>query len=466
MKSFKYSIIVCLLSFLLLVIPMLGLSPNRVKSQNRPDIEKPNVILIVADDMGVGDISSFNDGLSRTPNLDTLISESSYFTNAYSSSPVCGPARAALLTGRYPHRTGVVSLSQVRFPELTSLNLDETTLADIFQENGYKTGIVGKWHLGMGEEYLPLERGFQESIHFIGGPDVPDTYFDFRINVNGTYEHITDEYLTDYLTDRAIEFVNANQNEPFFLHLAHYAPHRPLSAPQNLIDQYMETGLNENTATVYAMNEVLDTGIGELISELQRLGIDDRTIILFTSDNGPDPFIGERFNVNLRGTKYEVYEGGLKVPFIANWPQTIDPAYNNRIITFIDVLPTLVELCQLEYESHLKKDGRSFANNLFDHTSYAEDMNTPHFWQWNRGTPDFTHNAAVRFGNWKLVRPIQTIRVPMEPSEERPRLYNLEEDPFEQQDISSDNFMQYEKMRVLLEIWSRKMNRSWEKGLE
>lgn len=439
---------------------------ERIKGQDRQDIEKPNVILIVADDMGIGDISSFNNGLSKTPNIDRLISESIYFTSAYSSSPVCGPARAALLTGRYPQRTGVVSLSQARYPELTSLNKDEKTLADLFQENDYKTGIVGKWHLGMRDDYLPLERGFQESIHFIGGPDIPESYFDFCINVNGTYKKYQDKYLTNYLTDRAIDFVNENQNEPFFLHLAHYAPHRPLSAPQDLIDQYLIKGIEENAAIIYAMNEVMDTGIGKLKSELKKLGLEKNTIIIFASDNGPDPLTGERYNVNLRGAKYDVYEGGINVPFFINWPQKIEPGVNNKIITFIDLFPTLIDLCQLEYEPHLKLDGRSFADDLFRKKSNDEVMSTPHYWQWNRGTPDFTHNAAIRIGKWKLVRPIITTRVPMEPSSERAKLYNLEEDPFEQEDVSSENFTQYEKMRVLLEIWSRKMNRSWEKSLE
>ena len=253
--------------------------------------ESPNVILILADDLAIGDLSCFNDGLTRTPRLDTLVSEGVYFNHAYAGSPVCAPSRAALLTGRYPHRTGSVTLNQIQFPELTRLHLDEVTLADRFSAVGYATGLVGKWHSGPGEAYHPLKRGFDEFVGFNDGTDI-ETYFQYQLDVQGTYQSFDGPYLTDELTDRAIDFVNRHRGNPFFLHLAHYAPHRPLSAPRELIDFYLAKGLDENIATVYAMVEIIDRGIGRLLDELQRLGLEEKTLILFSSDNGPDPQVG------------------------------------------------------------------------------------------------------------------------------------------------------------------------------
>ena len=279
--------------------------------------ERPNVILILADDLALGDLASRNGGISRTPNLDRLASESVRFTQAYSASCVCAPARAALLTGRYPHRTGVVTLNMNRFPELTRLKLDETTIADVLGANSYVTGLIGKWHCGHGKDYHPLKRGFQEFEGFSGSQDL--SYFNYKLNVAGSPVVVENDYLTDDLSQRAIEFVRRHQKRPFFLHLAHYAPHRPLEAPADLIRFYREKGLNESTATIYAMIEVMDRGIGELLQELNRLKLSSKTLLIFASDNGPDPIPGKRFNENRRGMKYEVYEGGIRVPLFMRW---------------------------------------------------------------------------------------------------------------------------------------------------
>jgi len=431
----------------------------------RHESQKPNVILIVADDMGIGDISALNGGLSKTPVIDELIEKSVYFNQAYASSPVCGPSRASLLTGRHPHKTGVVSLSQVRYPELTSLNLNETTLADLFEHNGYRTGMVGKWHLGMEEEYLPLNRGFEESVSFLGGPDVPDDYFNFRLNVQGEYQSVEGDYLTDRLTDEAIKYVRKHHEEPFFLHLAHYAPHRPLSAPEEMIKPYEEAGLDRNTAIIYAMVEIMDQGIGRLIDELKELQIDQRTVVIFTSDNGPDPLTGSRFNSNLRGNKYTVYDGGIRVPFLVYWSGVLEPGKIDEIIHFTDVYPSLMELAELDNPSENYPDGGSFAPLLLNKNDNNR-LPTYQYWQWNRGVPDFTHNTAIRDGKWKLVLPYVTHRVTTGPSEEKAKLYNLETDPDEQHDLSDEYFMRYEIMRTELRKWAKKMEYEWVKQLK
>ncbi|MBR9802552.1 sulfatase-like hydrolase/transferase, partial [bacterium] len=185
---------------------------------------QPNIVLILADDLAPGDLSQGDGEKARTPRLDQLAKESVQFAQAYSASCVCAPARAALLTGRYPHRTGVVTLNLNKYPKLTRLHRDEVTIADILKEAGYATGLIGKWHTGRGEGYHPLDRGFDEFEGFDGSVDVG--YYAYRFIEQRTARTVTDQYLTDDLTQRAINFVRRHQNEPFFLKLAHYAPHR------------------------------------------------------------------------------------------------------------------------------------------------------------------------------------------------------------------------------------------------
>lgn len=417
---------------------------------------KPNVILIVADDMGVGDISAFNEGLSETPKLDKLIDESVYFNQAYAGSPVCAPSRAALLTGRYPHRTGSVTLSQRNFPDLTRIKKDELLISEIYKNNGYATGLIGKWHSGVGEGYHPLERGFHEFLGFNIGTDIPN-YFEYQLDINGEYQSFSGEYLTDVLTRRAIDFVRRHKNNPFFLHLAHYAPHRPLSAPEEAIEKYFERGFDENIATIYAMIEIMDRGIGELVDELNELGIREDTIIIFTSDNGPDPLVGERFNLDSRGAKYYVYEGGIHVPFFVSWHGVISPAKRDEIIHFTDVFPTLIDICELETPDSSKKiDGVSISGLLYGETKKVR-IPDHRFWQWNRGVPYYSHNAAIREGDWKLVKPFVTTAIPDSQSKLDPILFNLEKDPQEKIDYSDKYPEIYNRLRVFLRQWSREV---------
>ena len=415
----------------------------------------PNVILILADDMGLGDISVLNGGLNRTPNLDKLLKKSVYFSRAYSASPVCTPARAALLTGRYPHRTGAVTLNMQRYPELNRIHKDETTIADVFKENGYVTGIIGKWHVGDGEDYHPLKRGFDEFEGF-KGYDVTDDYFNYRLDIQGNYHNFSNEYLTENLTKRAITFVKRHKQGPFFLHLAHYAPHRPLSAPKQLVNQYLKKGFDEDTATVYAMIEIMDKGIGELIEALEVENIRNNTLVIFASDNGPDPLVGERFNHHLRGTKYTVYEGGIHVPLLFNWKGKLMPSKNNVIVHFTDIFPTLLEVCNLKMTENLKLDGSSISG-LLEGDTLSSSLPKYRFWQWNRGVPYYSHNAAVKDGDWKLVRPYVTRNLPRGESDQKPVLYNTKEDPGEKTNLAEKEPERYNIMSVKLEQWCREV---------
>lgn len=421
-----------------------------------PAARPPNVIFILADDFAVGDLATFNGGLSRTPNLDRLVAEGVWFNAAYSASAVCAPARAAILTGRYPHRTGVVSLDLNREPELTRLRLDEVTIADAFTASGYTTGLIGKWHTGKGAEWHPLRRGFAEFEGF-SGSEPSMTYFEYPLDLQGQRVEVRGKYLTDDLSARAVEFVRRHRERPFFLHLCHYAPHRPLGAPAALIESYLARGLEKNIATIYAMIEVMDRGIGELLTELDPLDLRRNTLVIFASDNGPDPIPGPRFNHGLRGMKYEVSEGGIRVPLVFNWPARYPAGERRGSVHFIDLFPTLVELCGLSVPARARpRDGTSLGPLL------AADRERPdplRFWQWNRATPNYTHNAAMRDGPWKLVRPFVGREVPKADSTAAPVLYHLTTDPFETTDLAAQHPERYARMRAALAAWSAEIER-------
>jgi arylsulfatase A len=421
--------------------------------------ERPNVILILADDLALGDLSARNGGISRTPNLDRLASQSVRFSQAYSASCVCAPARAALLTGRYPHRTGVVSLNMNRFPELTRLKSDETTIAQVLNANGYATGLVGKWHCGHGEAYHPLRRGFDEFEGFSGSADVG--YFKYTLEVAGKPVKVRNDYLTDDLSRRAIEFVRRHRDRPFFLHLAHYAPHRPLEAPDDLVRFYKAKGLDKSTATIYAMIEVMDHGIGELLQELDRLQLSSKTLVIFASDNGPDPIPGTRFNEKRRGMKYDVYEGGIRVPLFMRWTGKLKPSERKSAVHFIDLFPTLLDVCEVGYEPRLPIDGVSLKDLLFDHAPLPTRQL---FWQWNRGMPNYTHNAAVRDGPYKLVRPFVTRNIPKQDSQQQSALYDAMVQPNEHKNIADGRANRVNTMQKALADWSMDVERSRNRG--
>jgi arylsulfatase A len=417
---------------------------------SQPSVQ-PNVILIVADDMGIGDLGAINNGKSKTPNLDQMKADGVWFPQAYSGSTVCAPARASLLTGLYPHRTGCVTLSMERFPEFSRMHSSMPTMADVFRANGYITGLVGKWHAGIGEGYEPLQRGFDEFEGFFG-LDIPD-YFNYTLRVQDSLLRVDDKYLTHDLSERAIDFVKRHQKSPFFLHLAHYAPHRPLGAPAETISRYQDKGMDKNTAIVYAMIEEMDKGIGELFDVLTELGLMENTIVIFTSDNGPDPLIGRRDNNNLKGSKYTVYEGGIHVPFVWLQQGFLASATVDELIHFTDVLPTLMAVCNLQFDLGYQPDGVDFSPLL-----YNEPVQMPRYryWQWNRGVPEYSHNAAIRFGPWKVVKPyIDHWELMPEVSEEEPVMYNMYNDPGETTDVSEQNQRLFDELRVRLEHWSR-----------
>lgn len=364
---------------------------------------KPNVIYILADDMGYGDFSAFNSNGPITPALDRMIREGVTLTNCYSASPVCAPARAAILTGRYPQRCGVIDTLEAR--GLDRLKISETTLADVFKDNGYHTALIGKWHLGaIDPEYHPNNRGFDEFYGFRGGWN---DYFNYHWEHNGVQQQCAGKYITDLFSDLAVDYIHAHTSTPFFLHLTYNAPHFPLQVPEVYVEKY--TAMGKYTPAVcklYAMIEVMDEGIGRLLKALDDTGLAQDTIVVFASDNGPD-MGGEgdasqkRYNCNLRAEKMYAYEGGIRVPAVVRYPNHY--AGNTRcdaVVHGTDWFPSLLSLCGIAVPDQLRIDGLDVSRVL------SGEENAPQrelYWQWCRYNTEIKVNSAARLGSAKLV---------------------------------------------------------------
>jgi len=444
---------------------------------------RPNVVIIVADDMGYGDLGLFNEGRSSTPNLNAIAADGVCLTQHYSGSPVCAPSRAALLTGRYPLRVGAVDTLGGR--GLDRIALSETTIADVFRSAGYRTGIVGKWHNGsLDARYHPNARGFEEFAGFLGGGS---DYYDYALDVNGTQVESDGTYLTDVFTEYADAFVRRHAQEPFFLMLTYNAPHFPLQAPEELVQRYSDAGETLGAALTYAMVEVMDAGVGRIDATLHELGIAENTIVLFTSDNGP--YLGEvlgvsldRFNYGWRGAKHYVFEGGIRVPAIVRWPGHVPAGrLDSAMVHFTDWLPTLAAAAGIALPEGPPLDGTDVGAVIRGESS---DVVEQRFWQCNRYAPRIEANSAVRDGNWKLVRPsvdalmkvtdedrvidkalnyrgpdpITTVDDSPLPEFELgvppdPLLFDLAADPFEQNDLAALEPERVRRMSAMLDGW-------------
>ena len=456
---------------------------------------RPNVLVIVADDMGYGDFGLFNGGRSRTPHLNELAHAGLCLTQHYSGSPVCAPARAALLTGRYPHRTGAIDTLHGR--GLDRISLSELTLADVFRAAGYRTGLVGKWHNGaLDPRFHPNARGFDEFVGFSAGWS---DYWDYVLDENGSEAPGDGRYLTDVLTERALDFLARNRREPFLLVVAYNAPHFPMQAPEELVRPYLDAGETPGAAVTYAMIEAMDAGIGRLDEALHDHGLAEDTLVVFTSDNGP--YLGDvwgmsldRFNFGLRGEKHYVYEGGIRVPAVFRWPGGVE---GGRLVAdmlhFTDWLPTLAGAAGARLPDGVALDGHDVLAVLRAETGEVDPVR---FWQNNRYDPRLESNAAMRDGDWKLVRPaipetmtvdeadrlvdrglnqhahdrVTAIQVPprAEPvllDVPPPQLFNVADDPFEQHDLAAVHPERVRAMTAALEAWFESVEADRRRGV-
>ncbi len=318
-------------------------------------LNKPNIILVITDDQGWGDIHSHGNNLLDTPVMDRLAASGARFDRFY-VDPVCAPTRAGVLTGRYPLRTGTTGVTRGR----ETMRIDEITIAEVLKSAaGYATGCFGKWHNGAHYPYHPNGKGFDEFLGFCAGHW--NNYFDTRLEHNGKIVK-TKGYITDILTDAAMDFIEKNREGPFFCYLPYNAPHSPFQVPGKYFDKYKARGADDELASVYGMCENLDDNLGRLLARLEELKITGNTIVVFLGDNGPN---SERYNGGMKGHKGEVHEGGMRVPCFISWPGHIQAGIAiERIAAHIDLLPTLVELAGIEKVETLPLDGVSLVPML------------------------------------------------------------------------------------------------------
>jgi arylsulfatase A-like enzyme len=428
---------------------------------------KPNIILIMTDDMGYGDLGIHENPDVQTPVLDKLSLESVSFNNFY-VSPVCAPTRASLMTGRYHTRTGVFDT----YSGGAIMASNEVTLAEILRDNGYTTGLFGKWHLGDSYPSRPQDQGFTHSTwHLSGGigqvGDVLNyekgnrSYFDPVLFKNGAiYE--SKGYCSDVFTEEAIAFIKDQKNTPFFAYLSFNAPHTPLQVPESYYDQYKDMEPDpeffrtkgyythdmsdhdvESTKRVYAMISNIDDNLGRLFAALKQEGLYDNTIIIFLTDNGPQQ---NRFTGGFRGRKGQVREGGIHVPFYLKLQNS---EFKSKQITtraaHIDVLPTILSLCNLDVPHNLELDGISMASVI-----RSDDIMNPRplFFEWQRSFPELYRNMTVFYGPHKLLANTDK-NAPASAFE----LYNLDRDPYEADNISDENPEMVEELKEKLDSW-------------
>ncbi|MUH35187.1 sulfatase [Zobellia amurskyensis] len=415
--------------------------------------DKPNIIFILSDDAGYADFGFQGSKEFKTPELDKFAKNSVLFTQAYVSAAVCGPSRAGLLTGKYQQKFG---FEENNVPGLMSKNgitgddmglpLDQKIMADYLKEQGYKTAVFGKWHLGNADRFHPTKRGFDEFYGFRGGARSYMPYgTENQLTRNedrlergfGEYEEY-EGYLTDGLADEAISFMERNQKNPFFIYLAFNAVHTPMEAKEE--DLAKVQGLTGKRKTLAAMAIAMDKACGKVLNRIKELGLDKNTLIVFTNDNGGPSDANESSNNPLSGTKANHLEGGIRVPFLMSWPGKLEPntVYDNPIST-LDLLPTFITAAGGNVSEINGLDGVDLIPFLTENTT--EKPHETLYWKKEA-------RGAVRHNDWKLVR------FPDRPAE----LYNIKEDISEVNDLATEH---PEKVRELY-----KMLFDWELTLE
>jgi arylsulfatase A-like enzyme len=453
-------------------------------------IDKPNVIFILSDDLGYTDIGCYGSKFYETPNIDRLALQGIRFTSAYASCPVSSPTRSSILTGKYTVNTGITDWIPGRqaneklyclptermkaLPFKQQLDLNEITIAEVLQKNGYKTMISGKWHLGGDQQYGPEYQGFDIARCVKRGLGTPQYFLPYGLP--DLDDGPAGEYLTDRQTDEAIKFIEANKNKPFFLYLSYYAPHSPLQGKKQHVYRFSkkadslgltllptfttdrswikrtrkEDNCKEriiqsdpvNAALIYSMDE----NIGKLLSKIEELNLDKNTIIIFTSDNGGSSGTEQSATCNspLRAGKGWLYEGGIRVPLIIKVP-AIGRKHSEISIpaSSIDFFNTIVELTGSDTE-RIENDGISLVNLL----KTGKMKERPLFWHYpHYDWPGFEPGSAIRLGNLKLIDNFET---------GRQELYDLSDDISESNDISGINPQKVKRLYGMLKEWRNK----------
>ena len=409
--------------------------------------DKPNIILIMADDLGYGDIGCYGSGKIKTPNIDALAKGGMKFTDYHSNCPVCSPTRAALLTGRYQQRASIEGVIYAKGPaRQTGLALEETTFAEVLKTRGYATGIFGKWHLGYNVEFNPAKQGFDEFRGYVSGN------VDYHSHIDGAgfddwwknLEKVPEEgYTTDLITKHGIDFIERHKDEPFCLYLPHESPHYPYQGrndpPERLPgDKKGRKAKGDEIARAYKeMVDVMDEGIGKIVDTIRRLGLEQKTFIFFCSDNGATK---NGSNGALAGYKGSLWEGGHRVPAVAYWPGRIQPGTVTSQTTLgMDMFPTMASIAGAKLPAGLNLDGVDLLGTL------TEDRKLPErtlFWRYRK-------ERAVRKGPWKLL--VQGDNV---------KLYNLDEDLGEKKNLARAKPGMVKMLQDELTDWEQEVSRA------
>ena len=443
---------------------------------------QPNIVLILADDLGYADIGAYKAGRYRTPNIDKLAKQGVRFTAAYAAAPVCAPSRAGLLTGRYPQRFGFEfnqGPGNREFRKGYGLDARELTIGNVLQTAGYKTGLVGKWHMGIANQFYPTNRGFDEFVGLLtaetsyGDPAQPglrvwppDRVAAAAATKDGVFQRwpharildgpsrtpVTDgsEYLTDYLTDRSVEFIerNAKSDKPYFLYAAYTAPHSPHMVVQKYYDRFPEIE-DELQRINAAMIASLDDGVGRIMAAVEASGEADETIVVFTSDNGCEDYRSGLCSCDpMRGGKLTHYEGGARVPMIMRWPGKLEAgAVYSGITSLMDLLPTTVAAA----------GGRLPADRSYDGVDVlpfvvGKAPGQPHdVLIWRRAPL-----VSIRAGHWKLWEVSdKTGGAEQSRYGDYTLLFDLKDDQNESTNLAPQNAPKVEELRALIKDWEK-----------
>lgn len=413
---------------------------------------RPNIVLVMADDVGYGDFSCLGNPIIQTPSVDAFAKQAVRFTD-FHVSPTCAPTRAALMTGRHEFKSGVTHT----ILERERLSLKATTLAQVLKSKGYATGVFGKWHLGDEADYQPGRRGFDEVfIHGAGGigqtyagsgGDAPDnSYFNPAILHNGTFEKTTG-YCTDVFFRQAMNWIDQERrrDKPFFAYITPNAAHAPLDCPEAYAKRHVGQ-VPENVAKFYGMIENIDDNFGALIAKLKAWGLENNTLVIFMTDNGGTA--GTRtYNAGMRGSKGTPYQGGTRVPSFWRWPAGFQgDAEVDRLTAHIDILPTLAEMAGIPLTEPLRKqvEGRSLLPLLKNPKAEWSDRTlVTHVGRWNRGQVEQAKhvNSSIRNGRFTLVKNTE--------------LYDLKADPGETKNVIAGHPEVVASLRSAYDAWWR-----------
>jgi arylsulfatase A len=444
---------------LLAVSALCGLCASAPAQAVEPPAAQPNIVLFLIDDLGWTDLGFAGSTLYRTPHVDHLAQQGMRFTAAYSACTVCSPTRAAVLAGKYParlHLTDWIAGHQRPFAKLQIpawrqfLPLEEVTIAEALKRADYATATIGKWHLG-GEPYAPEKQGFD--LNFGGDHrGQPPSYF-FPYGLPGVTTGAKGEYLTDRLTDESLRFIDAHRERPFFLYFPHYAVHTPIQAPAALVEKYrarVKPGDPHDNAAYAAMIEAVDQSVGRVLARLDELKLTQRTIVIFTSDNGGNLGGGRQritSNAPLRLGKGSAYEGGVRVPLVVRWPGVTRAGSTCDVpVISVDLYPTLLSAAGIAPQSTQVLDGESLVPLLKEAGELKRDAIYWHYPHYHPGSA--TPYGAVRQGDYKLIEFYEDGHL---------ELYNLKDDLSESHDLASRQPQRAADMRRKLDDWRRQV---------